>query len=124
MSLERIRGHLSCSDFERSREWFEILFGRAPDDFPAIGVAEWHHRDDEGVQLFEDEANAGRNTLTLIVSDLRAEHDRLARHGLDPGEIKATDTASIVRLFDPDGNLVVLTEPLATPEDGTKPVPK
>jgi catechol 2,3-dioxygenase-like lactoylglutathione lyase family enzyme len=111
MSLEKVYGHLSCTDLERSRAWFETLFGRAPDAFPMAGLAEWHHRSDGGLQLFEDEINAGHNTLTLIVSGLGEEHDRLEQGGLHPGEIEPADTTSIVRLRDPDGNLVVLAEP-------------
>jgi hypothetical protein len=75
------------------------------------GLAEWHHRDDAGFQLFEDRANAGRGTMTLIVSSLREEHARLAKAGFAPGDIEAADTTSLVRLRDPDNNLVVLAQP-------------
>jgi hypothetical protein len=112
MSVERIYGHLSCTDLERSRAWFTILFGRAPDAAPMAGLLEWHHRDAGGLQLFEDAANAGRGTLTLIINGLSAEHDRLAAGGIQPGPIEAASTTSNVLLRDPDDNLVVLAEPL------------
>jgi len=49
--------------------------------------------------------------LTLIVSDLSAERARLHQAGLAPGQITRADTVNIVRLSDPDDNLVVLAEP-------------
>jgi hypothetical protein len=74
-------------------------------------LAEWHHGDSAGVQLFEDKAKAGKSTLTLIVSGLQGEHERLTEIGLKPGPIESGDTVSVVRLNDLDGNLVVLAQP-------------
>jgi len=48
-----------------------------------------------------------------LVEDIRAERDRLAEAGLVTGEIEAADYTSIMRLRDPDGNLVVLAQPHA-----------
>ena len=111
MAIERIYAQLACSDLTRSIRWFQKLFGRAPDARPMDGLAEWHHRDAAGFQLFENEGNAGKGTLTLIASELRAEHSRLQGSGLEPGDIEPADTTSLVRLRDPDDNLVVLAQP-------------
>lgn len=111
MSIEKVYAQLSCSDLEKSLVWFERLFGREPDARPMDGLAEWHHESTAGLQLFEDPSNAGGGTLTLIVSDLRNEHSRLAGAGLQPSAIEPADTTSLVRLRDPDGNLVVLAQP-------------
>jgi catechol 2,3-dioxygenase-like lactoylglutathione lyase family enzyme len=73
------------------------------------GLAEWHHREGAGLQLFENPEHAGHGTLTLIVSALPAERARLA--ALSPGEIEPADYVSLIRLRDPDGNLIVLAEP-------------
>jgi hypothetical protein len=75
------------------------------------GLAEWHHDDNAGLQVFENAPNAGKGTLTLIVSDLRNEHSRLIAAGLEPSAIEPADTTSLVRLRDPDQNLVVLAQP-------------
>lgn len=111
MALDKIYAHLSCSDLDRSINWFEKLFGRGPDVRPMDGLAEWRHRNSAGFQLFEEPANAGHGTLTLIVTGLRDEHARLVDGGLGPGDVELADTASLVRLSDPDGNLVVLAQP-------------
>ncbi|MFD2738789.1 VOC family protein [Sulfitobacter aestuarii] len=111
MPIEKIFAQLACRDLAQSICWFEQLFDRSPDARPMAGLAEWHHGDGAGLQIFEDEAHAGSGTLTLIMRDLRGEHARLADAGLAPPAIEAADTTSLIRLRDPDGNLVVLAQP-------------
>lgn len=111
MTIEKIYAHLSCSDLTRSVAWFQGLFGRAPDARPMHGLAEWHHQEQAGLQLFEDKSKAGNGTLTLIVRDLKGEHSRLQHSGLAPPDIEPADTTSLIRLRDPDDNLVVLAQP-------------
>jgi hypothetical protein len=111
MTLKAIFAQLSCSDLPTSTRWFAMLFDRPPDATPMPGLAEWHHGEHAGFQLFEGKDNAGRGTLTLIVTAVRDEHARLSRVGLDLGEVEAADYTSIIRLTDPDGNLVVLAQP-------------
>ena len=111
MNLIGIFAQLNCSDLERSTAWFQTLFGREPDAKPMTGLAEWHHGESAGFQLFQDEKKAGRGTLTLIVSAIREEHARLKAAGFDPGNVEAADYTTITRLTDPDDNLVVLAQP-------------
>ncbi|HAQ33904.1 MAG: glyoxalase/bleomycin resistance/dioxygenase family protein [Maricaulis sp.] len=110
MPLKKIYAHLSCTEWSKSTEWFERLFGREPDACPMDGLAEWHHADNAGFQLYENPGDAGHATLTLIVEGIDAEHERLARAGLEPGPVERADTVHLIRLRDPDGNLVVLAE--------------
>jgi hypothetical protein len=110
MAIDKMFAQLACADLAASVPWFQALFDRAPDDRPMDGLAEWHHGN-AGLQLFENRSNAGHGTLTLIVSDLRGEHTRLRNAGHNPPDIEPADTASLIRLNDPDGNLVVLAQP-------------
>jgi hypothetical protein len=114
MPIKKIFAHLNCSDLGESIDWFSRLFGRAPDERPMDGLAEWHHQTDAGFQLFEDPLDAGHGTLTLIVEGLRYEYERLLGAGLDPGEIEGADTVSLIRLHDPDDNLIVFASPKQT----------
>lgn len=111
MAIEKIFAHVSCSDLGHSKQWYATLFGRAPDAEPMQHLAEWHHDGDAGMQLFEDQSAAGKSTLTLIVSALREEHERLTSGGLRPGAIESGEKVSLFRLKDSDGNLVVLAQP-------------
>ena len=110
MTISSIYAHVSCSDLERSTIWFEKLFGRLPDARQMAGLVEWYHDAAAGMQLWQDAANAGRGTVTLIVTKLREEHARLAGAGLEPGELEPGDKVSLFRLRDPDQNLVVLAQ--------------
>lgn len=109
-SLQQVYGQLSCMDLCASEAWFEKLFGRAPDAKPMAGLAQWQHHGVAGLQLLENAEHAGHGTVTLIVADLRTEHERLEQAGLAPGPIEAATTTSLVRLRDPDGNLIVLAD--------------
>lgn len=110
MSIAKIYAHLSCSDGVRTAVWFESLFGRPPDSREMPGLMEWHHGPDAGLPLWQDPANAGHGTVTLIVTGIAAEHARLADAGLFPGPVEPGDKVSVVRLRDPDQNLVVLAQ--------------
>lgn len=110
MSLVAIFANASCSDLERSIAWYSAVFGRDPDERPMAGLAEWHETS-AGFQLHEDGDKAGKSTLTLIVSGLDDERARLEQAGLRPGQIEDADYTRIVRLADPDENLVVFAEP-------------
>jgi hypothetical protein len=59
------------------------------------------------VQLFEEKQHAGASTLTLGVLPMQPERTRLIAAGLDPGPIEKTHDFFIMRMRDPDGNLIV-----------------
>jgi hypothetical protein len=111
MAIEKIFAHVSCLNMDRSKQWYAKLFGRAADAEPMARLAEWHHGSDAGMQLFEDKTSAGKSTLTLIVKGLAEEHERLTSRGLSPGAVEGGEKISILRMNDPDGNLVVLAQP-------------
>ena len=71
------------------------------------GLAEWQLSDSAELQLFESE-HAGHSTLTLGVLPMAPEHERLSKAGLEVGPIEQADDFFIVRMRDPDDNLVVL----------------
>ncbi len=110
MTIAKIYAHLSCSELERSTIWFEKLFGRPPDARQMAGLVEWHHGTYAGLQVWQDAANAGRGTVTFIVTGLPDEHARLVSAGLEPGKLEPGDKVSLFRLRDPDQNLVVLAQ--------------
>jgi hypothetical protein len=73
-------------------------------------MAAWHQNNQAAFQLFQDLKNAGHATMTLGVSDLNSERSGLAELKLQPGPVEEAGYVSIVRLRDPDQNLIVLAE--------------
>lgn len=113
MHLARIFAHLSCTNLDSGKAWYEKLFGRAPDAFPMEGLIEWHHGSQAGFQLFRNPANAGKGNMTLIVPDLEAEYARLRDPLNQRSAIETGDAVQFWQLSDPDGNQVVLAQPKA-----------
>jgi hypothetical protein len=107
MGIKTIFAHVSCADIETSVPWYEKLFGKPPLRRPMPGLAEWHFTDSAEVQLYEDKKYAGTSTLTLGVLPMEPERRRLEKAGLDPEPIEETSGYFIMRLRDPDQNLVV-----------------
>jgi len=108
MGIETIFAHVSCSDLQTSLAWYQKLFGRPPDRSPMPGLVEWRFTESAEVQLFEDKTHAGHSTLTVGVLPMEPERERLVKADLRPGPIEAADHFFIMRLRDPDQNLVVL----------------
>jgi hypothetical protein len=107
MPIRTIFAHISCSRLDVSAPWYEKLFGKPVDRRPMDGLAEWHFTDSAEVQLFENMDHAGASTLTLGVLPLEPERMRLVEAGLEPGPIEDADHFYIMRIRDPDGNLIV-----------------
>jgi glyoxylase I family protein len=109
MAIEHVLAVVPVSDLERSRRWYEALFGRAADNNPMSTLWEWQVVPGGWVQVFVNEQSAGSSFVNFAVHDLEAHIDELKERGLEPGEI--TDAAKGVRLSaltDPDGNTVTL----------------
>lgn len=107
MPISTIFAQVSCSDLETSIDWYTKLFGRPPLGRPMPGLAEWQFTDSAEVQLFEAREHAGHSVLTLGVLPLDPERVRLQAAGLAPGPIEEADYVYILRMRDPDDNLVV-----------------
>jgi len=107
MGIETVFANVSCSNLETSLPWYEKLFGKPPTRQPMAGLAEWHFTESAEVQLHESKENAGKSTLTLGVLPMEPER-RLGEIGLNPSAIEQAQDYFLVRLRDPDGNLVVL----------------
>jgi hypothetical protein len=107
MTIKTIFAHVSCADIETSVPWYEKLFGKAPTRRPMPGLAEWQFSDSAEVQLYQEKEHAGTSTLTLGVLPLEPERRRLETASLKPGPIEEADDYFIMRIRDPDGNLIV-----------------
>jgi hypothetical protein len=114
MGIATVFANVSCRDLETSVGWYEKLFGFPPTRRPMARLAEWHFTDSAEVQLYETKEHAGHSTLTLGVLPLEPERARLVAAGIACGPIERADHFYIMRIRDPDQNLVVLASALRT----------
>jgi glyoxalase superfamily protein len=108
MAIATVFANMSCRDLAVSAPWYEKLFGKPPQRRPMPSLAEWQFTESAEVQLHENPSNAGHSVLTLGVMPIDPERNRLEAAGLEPGPVEEADDYFLVRLRDPDGNLVVL----------------
>ena len=108
MGIETIFAQVSCSNIENSAIWYTKLFGKPPIRRPMPGLLEWQFTESAEVQLYEQKEHAGHSILTVGVLPLEAERKRLEEAGLETGPIEEAKDFFIMRIRDPDQNLVVL----------------
>lgn len=109
MTFTHVLAGAVVSDLSIAEPWYRSLFGREPDGRPMAGLLEWHLEGGSGVQVYQDPERSGRSSVVLGAEDLDATAARLSAAGVDhPGTEPAT-ASRILRLSDPDGNVVVVT---------------
>lgn len=92
-------------------EFFERLFGRAPDIVPNDEEVMWRLTDSAWLYVLADAAHAGHATATLSVSDLDATLAELAARAIRPERMEQVGPAERkATLRDPDGNAVALIQ--------------
>ena len=109
MSIEHVLAVVPVTEVERSRRWYETLFGRAADNNPMPNLVEWQVVPGGWVPVFADDQHAGSTVVNFAVQDLDNHIDELKRRGLEPGEVvEANKGVRLSALTDPDGNKVWL----------------
>ena len=112
MPVTTVLAVVAVSDLERSRQWYERLFGRPADITPMGTLAEWQITYDGWLQVFRDEKRAGASYLTLGVDDLDQQVEALAARDLPVEEIEADRPMRLAQIKDPDGNVITFGQKL------------
>lgn len=110
MDTTHLMGNQAVADLEAAERWYTTLFDRGPDARPMEGLLEWHLGEAHGLQVFRDPARAGGSGVVIRVADLDGAADALATAGLGHDGVEGATHQRILRLADPDGNVVVLTD--------------
>jgi catechol 2,3-dioxygenase-like lactoylglutathione lyase family enzyme len=104
---------MCVSDRIKSREWFEVFFGRPADEVIGeeylwqVGENAWVVVDDREVRA----ERVGGAMITLGVSDLDDILARLADHGIGHERVETySNGVRHVVVLDPDGNSLSLAE--------------
>lgn len=110
MDLRRLMSNHRVSDLDRAERWYAALVGRAPDARPMAGLLEWHLSPFVGIQVWREPEAAGASGCTIAVSDIDDVAGRLESVGIAHEGVQQATSVRILRLEDPDGNRVVLTD--------------
>ncbi|QKE85182.1 VOC family protein [Arthrobacter sp. NEB 688] len=102
--------NLRVSDLAAAEGWWSTLVGRGPDERPMDGLLEWRLGAGAGLQVWREPEAAGRSGCTISVTDLDAVAARLTTAGVAHEGVEQASSVRILRLADPDGNRVVLTD--------------
>lgn len=111
MTITKALAGIAVDDMIEAIDFYERLFGRAPDARPMADQAEWKMPGGGWVQVVADADRAGASIVTLVVEDLAEELGRLSLHGLTPVAKAVGDFFKTAKFRDPDGNQVVLSQP-------------
>jgi predicted enzyme related to lactoylglutathione lyase len=113
MSYVNVLPSLQVSDLETTVEWYERLFGRAPDRRPMDGCVEWQLAATGGLQIFRNPDSAAAATVIIGLDDLDAEVVELRRRGItaEPYDVPS-GRFRLAQLQDPSGNTIVLSQAL------------
>ena len=111
MAFTRVLAQAAVADVEAAERWYAVLLGSPPDARPMDGLLEWHLTSTGGVQVWQDADRAGRSCVVLGDDDLDALAERLAAAGTRHDGVEPGGGARLLRLVDPDVNLVVVTGP-------------
>lgn len=113
MIIQGLYASAIVADFDTAIEWYSKLLGRAVDDKPIPGMAQWRDLGGAGLQIWHDADRAGKGIITIVVPDLAKEQARLAGLGLNTGEVSRGAFGAVTHILDPEGNRINLAEPPA-----------
>lgn len=113
MTITNVLAGIAVEDLGLSLVWYEYLFGRPADARTMADVAEWKLPGGGWVHVMTDQDRAGASVTLLIVDDLSDELGRLEMHGIKPFAKATGHFFNTAKLRDPDGNLIILSQPQA-----------
>lgn len=111
MTLTNVLAGIAVEDLGASLAWYEYLFDRPADARTMADVAEWKLPGGGWVHVMTDEDRAGASFIMIIVDDLIDELARLETHGIKPFSKATGHFFNTAKLRDPDGNLIILSQP-------------
>jgi hypothetical protein len=106
---------VAVTDLERSEQFYTVLVGRPCDLRPRPDQREWrlHLRPEMVLRLTVRPEAAGHSTAAIGVRNVVRERTRLSSEWPDlPQPTEKPGVIVVVRLTDPDGNIVILWQDL------------
>jgi catechol 2,3-dioxygenase-like lactoylglutathione lyase family enzyme len=114
MPIANAIASLAVRDLQAAVQWYRAVLGKAPDSQPMPEVAEWQFERGGWLQVYSAPDRAGRGSVTLAVTSIDGEAERLAGLGLEIDTSRRTTSVKVKTLMiaDPDGNSIAFAEAL------------
>jgi predicted enzyme related to lactoylglutathione lyase len=111
MKASQLFAGMPVADFAEARQWYEELFGRAPDVVAHDEEVMWQVAGTGWLYVLREPERAGRSIVAIAVADIEAAVASLAARGVSAGPIRPEgDAGRKAVLVDPAGNRVELLE--------------
>ena len=101
---------IAVIDIAAATAWYQRLFGRAPDERPMAGLAEWRFDNGGWIQVFEDKKRAGSSSVTFAENDFDQRLKDLEAKDIPIGPTSRSDMVQTAIIADPDGNQIVFAQ--------------
>ena len=110
MAIINALASVAVKDLNAAIKWYEAIF-RKPPSRPMPEVAEWSFERGGWLQVYQAPERAGSGSLTLVVSNLDDEVERLKKLKIDTADRTSSERVKTLMITDPDGNHVAFAEP-------------
>ena len=111
MDTEVLFAGIRVRELAPATEWYDRLFGRAPDIVPNDDEVMWRVTDGAWLYVIRDAPRAGNSLVTICVTDLDAAVAELADRNITVGPIAPVGEAGRKAVGkDPDGNSIDFIE--------------
>ncbi|HEY7138092.1 MAG TPA: VOC family protein [Acidimicrobiia bacterium] len=113
MNFDVLFASVPVADLPRAVDWYEKLFGRAPDVVPNEQEVMWHVAEAGWLYVVAEPERAGQTLVSVCVADLDRAITELEDRGIAIASNETVPGAGRKAwLRDPDGNAVAVMEVL------------
>jgi predicted enzyme related to lactoylglutathione lyase len=110
MSITNALASVAVKDLNSAAQWYEKVIGKPPDSRPMPEVAEWKFERGGWLQVYKLPERAGGGSVTLAVSSIDDQVERLKKLGVDTSQRSSGNKVNTLMITDPDGNHIAFAE--------------
>ena len=110
MTVKNALAGVAVTDLTVSKDWYQKLFGRAPDTDLMEELFQWALPTGDWIRLFASKSLAGSSSVTLVEADLSKRLTDLRAARYDIKKLVDSERIKVAIIEDPDGNEVVFAQ--------------
>jgi hypothetical protein len=110
MTVTNVAAGVAVTDLRVSKDWYQKLFGRAPDTDLMDELFQWALPTGDWIRLFASRSLAGSSSVTLVEDDLTKRLTELRAARYDIKKLVDSERIKVAIIEDPDGNEVAFVQ--------------